>query len=105
MGRTCLIVVSQRVEALTGIAQELAHAVSLARTEKPTAAYLTMRESQGHSNNTNTSPIHPAAYFFALLSLVALMFVIERIGLIAWLERCKDNRHDKAANEYRRIHQ
>jgi len=64
MGRTCLIVVSRRVESLTGIAEELAHAVSLARTEEPiAAAYLTMRESRGHSNNTNTSP-SPGSLFF-----------------------------------------
>jgi hypothetical protein len=51
---------------------------------------------------------HPAADCIALLSLVALMFVFDRLGLIAWipwLNRRKNKQHDEAAEDYWRIHQ
>ena len=56
---------------------------------------------------------HRAACLIALLSLVALAFVANRLGLIvwlAWLDRREGNRREKrchgdATKEYWRLHQ
>jgi hypothetical protein len=50
---------------------------------------------------------YPAADFIAVLSLVALIVVFDRLGLIAWipwLDRRKDKQRDKAADGYWNIH-
>jgi hypothetical protein len=51
---------------------------------------------------------HPGAVSIALLSLVALILVLNRLGLMAWvpwLHRRKDTQPDKAEDDYWRTHQ
>jgi hypothetical protein len=50
---------------------------------------------------------YPAADFIAVLSLVALIVVFDRLGLIAWilsLDHRKGKQRDKAADDYWNIH-
>jgi hypothetical protein len=51
---------------------------------------------------------HRAACLIALLSLVALAFVANRLGLLvwlAWLDRREEKRPGEATKEYWRLHQ
>jgi hypothetical protein len=51
---------------------------------------------------------HPLVCVIAMLSLIALTFVIDWIGLVAslaWLDRRQEKRYDEAANGHRRAHQ
>jgi hypothetical protein len=55
---------------------------------------------------------HPAAWLITFLSLVVLMFVANRPGLISWLvslvrneeDRHKEQRDSEDSDEYWRIH-
>jgi len=51
---------------------------------------------------------NPAAWFIALLLLLAFKFVLDQLGLfawLAWLERREHKRGNEAANKYWRTHQ
>jgi hypothetical protein len=54
-----------------------------------------------------TSILHLLGYFVAFLVLVALMFAVDRLGLllwVAWLNRRAGKPEDNGSGEYWRLH-